>query len=80
MQGARVRFLVRKLDTTCHNKSSHSAAKTWCSQINIQILKKKKKKEESVQYSRLVYEAGKGSEEVRRGIFTFLRVLENLSP
>ena len=78
MQGARVRFLVRKLDTTCH-KSSHSAAKTWCSQINIQIFKKKKK-EESVQYSRLVYEAGKASEEVRRGIFTFLRVLENLSP
>ena len=78
MQGAQVRFLVRKLDTTCHNKSSHYAAKTWCSQINIQIFKKKK--EESVQYSRLVYEAGKASEEVRRGIFTFLRVLENLSP
>ena len=74
MQGAQVQLLVRKLDPTCCNQSSHAATKTWCSEINIQRLKKRNK-EESAQDSRLVCEAGKRSEEARRAIFTFPRVL-----
>ena len=76
MQGAQVQLLVRKLDPTCCSQSSHAAAKIWCwcREINLQRLKKRNK-EESAQDSRLLREAGKCSEEARRAIFTFPRVL-----
>ena len=45
-QGAQVRSLVRELDPTCIQQvgSPHTVAKTWHSQINTYLKKKKEKK------------------------------------
>ena len=43
-RGPRVQSVVRELDPTCHNKSSHVATKTQCNQMKLISIRKRKKR------------------------------------